>query len=211
MKKPLRWVPLFVDPWIFGSSRHELTRAQRSDFIDLLLLSAKDQGYLRANETMGYPIAQLAGLLCVQPAELEETIELCVKYGKLQRFDNGILYISSWEQYKLTPQYRGRIDPPSDSPSEENEKIKRGEENKGNGNKVSKKGTSTPPPHENDHQEFGEDGLLTIPKGLPFKARDELIEVRARIRHAIRRPDHYGKRELELEKASFNQRIKDLS
>lgn len=55
------------------------------------------------------------------------------------------------------------------------------------------------------------DGLLAIPAGLPFKAKDELIEERARIRHAVRRPGGYGKRELELMRDSFNQRITDLS
>jgi len=226
MKEPLRWVPLYVDPWIFGSSRHELTRAQRSDFIDLLLLSAKDSGYLRANETMGYPIAQLAGLLCVQPEELEETISRCIEVGKLERRENGILYVVNWERYKLTPQYRRRLKsgPSSDSSSENREEKREEEERKGKGNTlsekgnvVSQKGNMAPSPSVENGNE--EDGLFLIPEGLPFEAKDELVQRRAEIRRiqrllstgkcqdGIRRISVEG---LEAMKVTFNERVKDF-
>jgi hypothetical protein len=169
MKKPLKWLPLYVDPWLFGSTRHELTRAQRGDFIDLLLVSAKDSGYIRANETTPYPIAQLAGLLCVPADELQGTIEACVRHGKIRRLENGILYVANWETYKLTPQYRRRLEA---SPLRE-EREKRGEESKGNGNNGSKKGTSESSPSEDL------DTISTpIPKTLPLKLRDKIVELR---------------------------------
>lgn len=87
----------------------------------------------------------------------------------------------------------------------------------------------TPPSSDKENQQEGEgeasppvrncpdkggtekDGLLPIPTGLPFKIKDELVEVRAQIRHAIRRPDKYRPVDIEAQKISFNQRIKDLS
>lgn len=110
MKKPLTWVPWYVDAWIFGSSRIELTRAQRSDFLDLVLLSGKDDGFVRANPVTPYPLAQLAGLLCIDPADLEETIKRCVEVKKIKRFDNGILYVVNWDAYKLTDRWRRKLD-----------------------------------------------------------------------------------------------------
>ena len=109
MKKPLTWVPWYVDSWIFGSSRIELTRAQRSDFLDLVLLAGKDNGYIRANLTTPYPLAQLAGLLCIDPPDLEETINRCVEVGKISRLSNGVLYICNWETYKLTDRWRRKL------------------------------------------------------------------------------------------------------
>ena len=188
MKQPLPWVPWRVDSWLFGSSRHELSRAQRADFLDLVLLAAKDSGYIRANEMTPYPIAQLAGLLCVEPAEIEETIEVCIRVGKITRLENGTLYVTSWATYKLTPQYRRRLQgSPSDSPSEDQREIKEEEESKGEGNTVSrkgtcvsKKGTLSPSPSEIHDQELDKNGLLPIPDRLPFEALDDLQSTQGR-------------------------------
>jgi hypothetical protein len=226
MKQPLPWVPWRVDAWVFGSSRHELTRAQRADFLELVLLSAKDQGFIRANETTPYPITQLAGLLCVPAADLEETIERCIEVGKITRHESGVLYVTNWERYKLTPQYRRRLEQgfPSDSPSKKEEK-KREEDRKGEGNTVSRKGTcvskkgnsSPSPPGKED---LDEDGLLPVPDTLPFKAQDELKERRAEIRRLqrlLKEGRHQdGERRISPERLAkeikaFNERVADFT
>jgi hypothetical protein len=119
MKKPLTWVPWYVDSWIFGSSRIELTRAQRSDFLDLVLLAGKDDGYIRANQTTPYPLAQLAGLLCINSDDLEETIRRCIEVGKIEKRENGVLYIVNWEAYKLTDRWRRKLEERDSSLAEE--------------------------------------------------------------------------------------------
>jgi hypothetical protein len=220
MKKPLTWIPWYIDSWLFGSSRHELTRAQRADFLDLTLLAGKDGGFVRANATTGYPIAQLAGLLCIDAAELEKTIEACIQAGKITRLENGILYITNWETYKLTPQYRGRLERgnPPDHNEEDNKNKK--EESKGKGNTVSKKGTSPLPTSGKQDKEPDQDGLLPIPKGLPFAEGDELIKRRAEIRRLTRMIEagykHDGPAQLtpeilEQHKRAFNDRVGDFS
>jgi hypothetical protein len=132
LKRPLSWVPLYVDAWLFGSTRHELTRAQRGDFVDLLLLAAKHDGHVRAAEGVPYPIEQLAGLLCVPVQDLEETIRRCVDTGKIELKSDKTLYVCNWQKYRLTRQYRGRLEreTPSALPQEENIKGKV-EESKG--------------------------------------------------------------------------------
>jgi hypothetical protein len=111
MKKPLNWVPLWIDSWLYGSTRNELTNEERALWVDLLALAGKDQGFIRANENIPYPPEQLAGLLR-QPVELlNKTIDRCVETEKLTRLENGALYVTNWLTYKLTPQYRRRLVP----------------------------------------------------------------------------------------------------
>jgi len=153
MKKPLPWVPVYVDSWLFGSTTDELTPDEESVWLRLLLLSAKDSGYLRANENMGYPPAALAGLIR-RPVELvERAVAKCIGVSKLKRLENGILYVAAWKKYALTPQYRSRLEHGSspDLSSENKEKKSKGEGNNVSkkGTYVSKKGTSAPSLPEN--------------------------------------------------------------
>jgi hypothetical protein len=226
MKQPLKWLPLYVDPWLFGSTRHELTREQRSDFVDLLLLAAKDSGFIRANEKTPYPVAQLSGLLCIETAALEETIARCIEVGKLERRENGTLYVVNWERYKLTPQYRRRLESGQEEKAEI-EENKRGEESKGERNNVSQtrntisqKRTSPPPTSEEQASEVDKEGLLAIPKGLQFAQQDELKDRRAEIRRLSRLHErgvqHEGENRITAEgiaarKRAFNDRVRDFS
>jgi hypothetical protein len=57
------WIPLWIDKWLMGSTRFELEAGERSVFIDLMVLGAKDDGFIRANESMGYPHEYLARIL----------------------------------------------------------------------------------------------------------------------------------------------------
>ena len=61
----MQWIPLWVDKWIFGTTRIELEPDERSVWIDLMAVAAKDHGYIRANVGVPYPSHQLAGLLCI--------------------------------------------------------------------------------------------------------------------------------------------------
>ena len=53
------WFPFWVDKWLFGSTRIELEPDERGVFVDLLSLSKKDSGYIRANEGVPYLESQL--------------------------------------------------------------------------------------------------------------------------------------------------------
>jgi hypothetical protein len=167
MKKPLRWVPLYIDSWLFGSTRLELNLEQRAIWIDLLALAGKDQGFIRANENMPYPIEQLAGLLRVPTDLLKQTIKRCIETKKLTENPNGTLYVTTWENYKLTPQYIRRLKEEG-SKKEENKDKKKLEESKGKGNTVSKKGNSNL--------------LPPIPKGTAFDIKDQLERLGLKIR-----------------------------
>lgn len=99
------WIPLWIDKWIFGSTRHELLPDEQSVWIDFLVLAAKDNGYIRANEEIPYPIEQLSGLLLKPKELLERTIQKCLKYDKIEVFENGIMRIKNWEKYQLSDRW----------------------------------------------------------------------------------------------------------
>lgn len=123
MKKPLKWIPLWIDPWLFGSTRIELTLPQRAIWIDLLTLAGKDSGFIRANEGVAYPLGQLAGYLSVPVDILSETIDRLIETKKLTRLEDGTLFVTKWNDYQISAQYRRRISPPSHTLPSENNRV----------------------------------------------------------------------------------------
>ena len=103
------WIPLYVDKWIFGSTRIELEPGERSVFVDLLAFGAKDDGYIRANEITPYPHTQLAGLLNITVPLLDSTIAKCLHFGKLVEPTPGIYRLKNWDEYQFTDQYKNRL------------------------------------------------------------------------------------------------------
>ena len=112
--------------------------------------------------------------------------------------------------------YRRRHPPtsPSSDPDPEGE-----EEVEGEPSRVRPDGHGRTPDGQNRTPSpiTGRDGLLPIPKGLPFDAKDELVKARADIRHLARRigegtnKDEKDLRRLESWRREFNERIRDLT
>lgn len=113
-KKPLDWIPLYIDKHLFGSTRLELEPDERSVWIDLLVLAGKNTGHVRANEGMPYQIKQLAGMLVISEELLERTIKKCIKYKKIEILKDGTIYLPSWQSYKLSPRHKRRFESMSD-------------------------------------------------------------------------------------------------
>jgi len=111
-KKPLDWIPIYIDKHLFGSTRLELEPDERSVWMDLLVLSGKDRGFIRANESVPYLSAQLAGMLVISEELLERTINKCVskEIKKIIIQKDGTLYLPSWEQYAFTPRHKRRFE-----------------------------------------------------------------------------------------------------
>jgi len=103
------WIPFWVDKWIWGSMRIECTVEERSVWIDLLALGAKDDGWIRANEDIPYPLEQLAGMLRIPVDKLKKAINKFVRLKKLTRFPNKTLYITEWKKYQFTDRHKRRV------------------------------------------------------------------------------------------------------
>lgn len=117
-KEPLLWIPLYVDKWLYGSTRDELEVDECAVWTDFLCLGAKDDGHIRANEGFPYSEARLAGLLGRTEELIHRTIGKCLKNftqnpderPKLTRLADGTLYITNWEEYQLSPRHARRFD-----------------------------------------------------------------------------------------------------
>lgn len=112
------WFPFYIDKWLWGSTRHELQNDERAVWVDLMALAAKDDGYIRANNEVAYPTAQLAGMFCITTELLESTIRHCLDSGKLEEIGKGIYRISSWEHYELSDRHKRRMSASEDTLAE---------------------------------------------------------------------------------------------
>ena len=107
--KTYDWIPLWIDKWIFGSTRIELEPAERSVWTDFMALAAKDDGFIRANEKTGYLPRQLAGMLCISEKLLQSSIEKFLKFGKIRDEGNTIYRLVNWEEYSLSERHKRRV------------------------------------------------------------------------------------------------------
>lgn len=110
-RRIVAWIPLWVDKWLFGSTRLELTSEERSVFIDLLCLASINDGFIGANEQTPYPHSQICGMLNISNELLKRTIDKCVKTGKIID-ENGVYRIVNWSKYKLSDAQYGIVDIP---------------------------------------------------------------------------------------------------
>lgn len=121
----LKWFPLDVDSWLFGSTRLELAADESAVWIDFCALGAKDGGFIRANVGFPYPIPILAGLLGRDVELVERTIAKCLtthsadpnESPKLTKLGDGTLYITNWEKYQFTPRWVRKLNKMNESPN----------------------------------------------------------------------------------------------
>jgi hypothetical protein len=106
----MNWFPFWIDKWIFGSLRIECSLEQRAIWVDLLALAAKDDGFIRANVDVPYPIRQLAGMLIIDEPLLEAAIDYFVGTKKLIRLKTGVLKVTTWEDYQLSDRHKRRVE-----------------------------------------------------------------------------------------------------
>lgn len=107
------WVKLWVGEWLDGSTRYEMTGAQRAFWIDLLTLAGRSRvpGVICANNEnngfFGYPVSRYEGILGDPSVNVLATLKLFEAQGKIEliltRKDEPSLYavkVLSWERYQ---------------------------------------------------------------------------------------------------------------
>ncbi len=104
------WFPWWPEKWLWGTIRIECTPAERGIWVDLLSLASKDDGHIRANEEIPYPIKQLAGMLIIPEQELDAAIKKFLKIGKLIKTKTGTLYVAKWDKYQFSERHKRRIE-----------------------------------------------------------------------------------------------------
>jgi len=83
-----QWVKLWVNEWLDGTTRFEMTDAQRAFWIDLLAMAGRSRfpGTICAGQVdgkyVGYPLNRFQSLLS-EPLDVEETLKLFERTGKI--------------------------------------------------------------------------------------------------------------------------------
>lgn len=106
-----QWVKLWVNEWLDGTTRFELTAAQRLLWVDLLALAGRSRfpGYIyagtgRGEERVGYPIAYLAGVLQMDETDTNNALKLLAAHGHITldevSHEKYVIGIVNWEKYQ---------------------------------------------------------------------------------------------------------------
>ena len=105
------WFPFWIDKWLFGSTRDEFTIEQCAVWVDFLALSSKDDGYIRANVGIPYPIKRLSGILNRPEKLIQQTIDRCLEpaINKLRLEADGSLYVVTHDEYELSKRHKRRL------------------------------------------------------------------------------------------------------
>jgi hypothetical protein len=106
------WVKLWVNDWLEGTTRYQMSDAQRAFWIDLLAMAGRSRfgGVVCSGKDgeqwIGYPLAKFQGLLA-EPIDVEATLELFQRTGKITTQVSGqgarklyTLFISNWAHYQ---------------------------------------------------------------------------------------------------------------
>jgi hypothetical protein len=82
------WVKLWVNEWLDGTTRFEMTDSQRAFWVDLLAMAGRSRfpGIICAGQIngkfIGYPINKFQSLMS-EPMDVEETLSLFERTGKI--------------------------------------------------------------------------------------------------------------------------------
>lgn len=106
------WVKLWVNDWLEGTTRFQMSDAQRAFWIDLLAMAGRSRfgGVVCAGKDgevwIGYPISKFQGLLA-EPLDIEATFDLFQRTGKIKLEVSGegsrmlyTIWILNWARYQ---------------------------------------------------------------------------------------------------------------
>ncbi len=106
------WVKLWVNEWLDGTTRFEMSDAQRAFWIDLLALAGRSRfpGRICAGEVggafVGYPLNKFQALMA-EPIDVEQTLQLFEKTGKIKLTATSetptklvMIELLNWDRYQ---------------------------------------------------------------------------------------------------------------
>jgi N-terminal phage replisome organiser (Phage_rep_org_N) len=99
------WVKLWVNEWLTGTVRFEMSPAQRGMWADLLALggASRHPGFIAAGETngklYGYPADYLCGIFRCNEKFLQETLKLFEAQDRIKT-RKGVIEILNWAKYQ---------------------------------------------------------------------------------------------------------------
>ncbi len=101
-----KWVKLWCDEMLTGTTRFQLGPVERSVWVDFLLLCGRSRipGVIAAGETndrpTGYPRRTLAGMLNIPLKALNRSMDLFVEQERIELGEDDIIVIRNWDKYQ---------------------------------------------------------------------------------------------------------------
>lgn len=107
------WVKLWVNEWLDGTTRFEMTDAQRAFWIDLLAMAGRSRfpgkicaGVLADGSFVGYPLNRFQALMTT-PIDIEQTFSLFERTGKIKMSVTStepvrlvMIELLNWDRYQ---------------------------------------------------------------------------------------------------------------
>jgi hypothetical protein len=117
-----QWVKLWVADWLDGTTRYQMSDAQRAFWIDLLAMAGRSRfgGVVCSGKDreayVGYPLSKFQALLA-EPLDILATFDLFQRTGKITLQVDGegnrrlyVIFITNWaryqSEYERTKKYR---------------------------------------------------------------------------------------------------------
>jgi hypothetical protein len=95
------WIKLYINNYIMGSVRYQLTPAERSVWVDLLCLAglSPTAGSICDSDNRAYPHSFIANRFNIRTTLLEDTLNKCKEEGRIKE-DSGGIHIINWGSYQ---------------------------------------------------------------------------------------------------------------
>jgi hypothetical protein len=106
------WVKLWVNEWLDGTTRFEMSDAQRAFWVDLLAMAGRSRypGRICAGEVdgsyIGYPLNKFQSLMA-EPIDVQQTLQLFEKTGKIKLTTTSerpirlvMIELVNWDRYQ---------------------------------------------------------------------------------------------------------------
>jgi len=106
------WIKLWVGDWLEGTTRYQMSDAQRAFWVDLLAMAGRSRfgGVVCSGKDgekwIGYPLSKFRGLFA-EPIDVEATLQLFEGTGKITMEISGegprrlyTLFITNWAHYQ---------------------------------------------------------------------------------------------------------------
>ena len=112
-----QWVKLWVNEWLQGTMRFQMTSSERGLWGDLLALAGSSRlpGIIAAGETngkpTGYPVDYLANLLRWPQKELTASLKKFEQHERIS-IKNGVIVVTNWNKYQSEYQRQAKYRKP---------------------------------------------------------------------------------------------------
>ena len=95
------WVKVYINSFLGGSVRYQLTPAERSVWVDMLCLAgiSGTPGSICDNDNRPHPHKFIAHQCNIRVTLLESALRKCIEDGRITEDEQGI-HISNWSAYQ---------------------------------------------------------------------------------------------------------------